>query len=201
MPAANHHVAVYMSYLMGSHPSVSKINMAVYSISWTHEIAGFPDSCKFTLVKQIKEGVIRHVSKHSVQTESLSTEDIKRIVQTFGNGKNLLDLRFVTMCLLCYARFLRFDELVNIRCHAVLFEDKQIKLYIKKCKNDQLKNGSWLVIAKTSKDTCPVKKIRNVIVSIQHSHIENRYIQGDNFTDRHLRIRIGTYRLLSSCFM
>ena len=61
------------------------------------------------------------------------------------------------MCLLGYADFLRFDELVNIRRNDILFEDKQIKLFIQKSKTDQLKHGSWLVIAKTGKDTCPVK--------------------------------------------
>ena len=39
----------------------------------------------------------------------------------------------------------------------ILFEDKQINLFIQKSKTDQLKHGSWLVIAKTGKDTCPVK--------------------------------------------
>ena len=62
------------------------------------------------------------------------------------------------MCLIkFFFFFLRFDELVNIRRNDILFEDKQIKLFIGKSKTDQLKNGSWLVIAKTGKDTCPVK--------------------------------------------
>ena len=131
--------------------------MAVYSISWAHEIAGFPDPCKSTLVKQIRQGVIRQVSKPVVSKEPLSPIDLKRIVQVFGSGKNLLDLRFVTMCLMAYAGFLRFDELVNIRRNDILFEDKQIKLFIQKSKTDQLKAGSWIVIAKTGKVTCPVK--------------------------------------------
>ena len=33
VPAANHHVAVYLLYLMDLNPSASKINLAVYSIS------------------------------------------------------------------------------------------------------------------------------------------------------------------------
>ena len=89
--------------------------------------------------------------------EPISPVDIKRIVQVYGSSQNLLDLRFVTMCLLGYAGFLRFDELVNIRRNDILFEDKQINLFIQKSKTDQLKHGSWLVIGKTGKDTCPVK--------------------------------------------
>ena len=44
---------------MDSRSSASKVNMAVYSISWAHEIAGLEDPCKSNLVKQIKQGVIR----------------------------------------------------------------------------------------------------------------------------------------------
>ena len=157
VPASNHHVGIYLSYLMDSRPSASKVNMAVYSISWAHEIAGLEDPCKSNLVKQIKQGVIRQVSKPVVSKEPLSPVDIKRIVQVYGSSQNLLDLRFVTMCLLGYAGFLRFDELVNNRRNDILFEDKQINLFIQKSKTDQLKHGSWLVIAKTGKDTCPVK--------------------------------------------
>ena len=80
--------------------------------------------------------------------KNLSPVDIKRIVQVYGSSQNLLDLKFVTMCLLGYAGFLRFDELVNIRRNDILFEDKQINLFIQKSKTDQLKHGSWLVIAK-----------------------------------------------------
>ena len=63
VPASNHHVGIYLSYLMDSCPSTSKVNMAVYSISWAHEIAGFEDPCKSNLFKQVKQGVIRQVSK------------------------------------------------------------------------------------------------------------------------------------------
>ena len=96
--------------------------MAVYSISWAHEIAGFSDPCKSSLVKQVKEGVIRILSKPAVAKEPLTPEIIQKIVQAYGTGTNLLDLRFVTMCLLGYAGFMRFDELVNIRRSDILFK-------------------------------------------------------------------------------
>ena len=47
--------------------------------------------------------------------------------------------------------FLRFDELVNIRRNDILFEEKQIKLFIQKSKTDQLKNGSCVSYSKNGK--------------------------------------------------
>ena len=64
--------------------------------------------------------------------EPLTWEILQKTVQAYGTGMNLLDLRFVTMCLLGYAGFLRFDELVNIRRGDNFIHEMQIKLYITK---------------------------------------------------------------------
>ena len=54
------------------------------------------------------------------------------------------------MCLLRYAGFLRFDELVNVRRSDIFIQEMQIKLYISKGDTDQLKSGSLEAIAKTN---------------------------------------------------
>ena len=179
VPAANHHVGIYLAYILDSNPSVSKINMAVYSISWAHEIAGYEDPCKSSLVKQIRQGAIRQVSKPVVSKEPLSPADLKHIVQMFGSGKNLLDLRFVTMCLLGYAGFLRFDELVNIRRSDIIFEDKQIQLFIQKSKTDQLKTGSWLVIMYLSAFEVPSSSNEFIFRKVSFLKKSNTYVLRD----------------------
>ena len=76
------------------------------------------------------------------------------------------------MCLLGNAGSLRFDELVNIRRNDILFEAKQIRLFIQKSETDQLKNGSWLVIAKTPVQSsfslfiCQYLVFRRVLVNL-----------------------------------
>ena len=52
-----------------------------------------------------------------VSKEPSCLVDLTRIVQVYGSGQNLLDLRFVNTCLLCYAGFWLFDEQVNIRSY------------------------------------------------------------------------------------
>ena len=73
------------------------------------------------------------------------------------------------MCLLGYTGFLRFDELVNIRRNDILFEDKQIRLFIQKSKTDQFKNGFWLVIAKTGKGHLSSQVSLFVFIRIKYS--------------------------------
>ena len=59
------------------------------------------------------------------------------------------------MCLLDYAGFLQFDELVNIRRSIILIQELKIKLSFQK-----LKLGSWVVITITNKETFPVKYLQ-----------------------------------------
>ena len=125
VPAKDHHVAFYLSFLQSSHPSVSKINTTVYSILWAHIISGYNDPCKSSLVRQVKEGILRQISKPIIPKEPITPDHLKRLVNEFGSGQNLLDLRCVTMCLIGYAGFLRFNEIVNI---------KEMKLFLKKNK-------------------------------------------------------------------
>ena len=59
------------------------------------------------------------------------------------------------MCLLGYAGFLQFDELVNIRQCIILIQELKIKLLFQK-----FKLGSWVVITITNKETFPVKYLQ-----------------------------------------
>ena len=142
--------------MQSSHPSVSKINTAVYSISWAHIISGYNNPCKSSLVRQVKEGILRQISKPIIPKEPITPDHLKRLVNEFGSGQNLLDLRCVTMCLIGYVGFLRFNEIVNIKRNEIVFEEKQMKIYISKSKTYQFKKGRWLVISKTGNSTCPV---------------------------------------------
>ena len=56
------------------------------------------------------------------------------ILQAYGTGTNVLDLRFVTMCLLGYAGFLRFNELVNIRRSDIFIQEMQKNCIFQKVK-------------------------------------------------------------------
>ena len=167
VPAKDHHVAIYLSFLQSSNPSVSKINTAIYSILWAHIISGYNDPCKSSLVKQVKEGILRKISKPIIAKEPITPDHLKKLVNMFGSGQNLLDLRCVTMCLVGYAGFLRFNEIVNIRRNDIIFEEKQLKIYISKSKTDQLKKGRWLIISKTGNSTCPVNCLLRYLTAFE----------------------------------
>lgn len=55
------------------------------------------------------------------------------------------------------AGFLRSNELLNIRCSDVIFEESLITIFIERSKTDIYRDGQWKVIARTESEMCSVK--------------------------------------------
>jgi hypothetical protein len=57
---------------------------------------------------------------------------------------------------LCYAGFLRFNELVHLRRCDFQFQTTFMRVSIERSKTDIYRDGAWVVIARTGQNTCPV---------------------------------------------
>jgi integrase len=72
---------------------------------------------------------------------------------------DLKNIRVVCMCLLCYAGFLRFAELANLRRHHVFIYDNHVKLFLESSKTGVYREGRDVLISKTNTPTCPVNML------------------------------------------
>ena len=107
-------------------------------------------------LKATLEGLQRLLAKPVVKKAPITPTMLDEMVKDAKKSHSLSDLRLVTACLLAYAGFLRFSELVNVRpCDIKIQKDKLI-LLIPKSKTDQLRQGDELVISRTGDSTCPV---------------------------------------------
>lgn len=150
-------VAMYIVFICKHFHSASKVEEAVSSISWAHNLAGFPDPCHSSLVLQVKEGVLRECSRPVTKKEPILPEHLLLLVEKYGNKNcRLPDVRIATFCLLGYSGFLRFNELVNIKRSDITFTDHYISIFISRSKTDKYNEGSQVYIAKTGLKTCPV---------------------------------------------
>ena len=163
VPASAYHVSLYISSLVQEGASVSKIDQAVYSIAWAHQIKGFDSPCDSVLVKNIVEGARKQLSKPIIKKESITPEILHQLVSEFGHNNNLYDKRIVTMCLIGYAGFLRFSELAHIRAYDLSFQSACVSIFIEKSKTDKYREGAWVHIAKTDSITCPVNMLQSYI--------------------------------------
>ena len=72
-------------------------------------------------------------------------------------------INVVTMCLIGYAGFLRFSEIVGIRGCDNKFFDLYVSIFIEKSKTDKYREGSYVIIAKTNTPTCQVNMLLDYV--------------------------------------
>ena len=177
LPASDYYVALYLVHLTKTNNSSSKIHEAVHAISWAHKLAGYSDPCHSSLVTSVKEVAIRMTAKPVCKKEPITHDHLSKLVTLYKTTTpNLSNLRILTMCLLSYAGFLRFSELVNIKRSHIVFHDTHITLFIPKSKTDTLCKGNELVIAKTGKPTCPVSMLHSYLISAEIAESDDCFI-------------------------
>ena len=72
----------------------------------------------------------------------------------------LSSIILTTACLLSFAGFLHFSELVNLQPCNLSFSDCMVRLYLPPCsKVDQLCKGNEVVIARIESEICPVSML------------------------------------------
>ena len=165
LPSTEYHVSLYVTSLVQKKLSVAKVEQSLYAIKWAHELAGLRDPCNSFLVKSTAQGARRVLSRQVVKKEPITPDMLHRLVEKFGLSSNLYDLRTVAMCLTAYCGFLRFSELVNLRCCDVEFHEDHLSLFIEKSKTDQFREGRWIFIAKLDSVACPVRILRKYLTS------------------------------------
>ena len=105
---------------------------------------------------RMNEEAERILSKPVIKKEPFIRHMLLKIVKMLGkDGKNLINLRFVLMCLLGYFGFLRYSELANlIRSDIRIFQDR-LEFFIKQSKTDKFRDCTWIVISLKEITVCP----------------------------------------------
>lgn len=137
--------------------SAAPLEEAVNALSWVHRMATVEDITGHPIVVQVLAGAKRLLAHKTTKKEPITPEHLLLLVQRFGaRDASLADVRALTVCLLGFAAFLRFDELSKLRlCDITIFGD-HMELFIESSKTDQLRQGARVVVARTNTDLCPV---------------------------------------------
>ena len=87
----------------------------IYGLKSFHDLAGQPDPCNSPVAIQLLESAKRILSVPVKKKEPVTPEVIQRLVAYYGSASaSLADLRLLALCVLGYAGFFRFNELVPI---------------------------------------------------------------------------------------
>ena len=128
-------------------------------------------------VQVVLEGAKRIIGKPaSQQKEPMTAEMAKKVVELLGIGNNLLHHRTVVICLLGFSGFLRISELIEIQVRHLSFLDSHLEITIPKAKNDQMREGHIVHIARTHTEHCPVYWLRKYLQDTGLQCDENNYV-------------------------
>ena len=112
---------------------------------------------------------VRTTSKRVLGTSVLSRKEpisallIHDIINK-SDLDNLVKLRNVTMYVLSFAGFFRFDDVSRIRRRDISFKEGFMIIKVLKSKNDQLRKGDEVVIMQLSSSVCPVELLKRYLV-------------------------------------
>ena len=176
LPATEQQVALYLQNVAETSNSRAAVEEAVYALAWAHDLAGVVSPTTAILVQTTLQGLRRMLAKPVQKKEPVTIEMLMAMVDDLNKNETLANLRLTAACLLAFAGFLRFNELVNICCCDVAIGVDMLKIHIPKSKTDQLRKGDEVVIARTSASTCPVKMLEHYIHMAKIKEMDTEFL-------------------------
>jgi integrase len=158
LPADPLYVCLYFLSLQQRVVSVATLNTAVAGMAWKHKLAGLESPTQNITVTTCVDGLRRALSKPVNKTSPILVEHLDKIVLQM-DPTSISDLRIVSLILLAFSGFMRFNEVVNIRMQDIDLLSTHLVLNIRSSKTDQLRKGHLLHIAKTATCNCPVEML------------------------------------------
>ena len=161
LPAESIHVALYISSLINQGSSVSVVQSALYSIKWAHNMHGADDPTDNAFVKNLLESAKRSSSKPVVKKDVVTSDQIVLLCDKYAGSKDILILRDLTLIVLCFSGFFRFDEVQSLRSSDILFEESFISVFVGSSKTDQYRKGNTVLISQGETSACPMKILKS----------------------------------------
>ncbi len=116
------------------------------------------------MVQAVQAGAHRILAKPRMKKEPITPEILNKLAKTFaGPMATLTDIRTLSLRLLGYSGFFRFDELAHLRPADITFQEDHMSVRIRSSKTDQFRQGNQVLIARTGTATCPVGMTRRYL--------------------------------------
>lgn len=154
------HLCLYLNFLIQKSASVAPVEEAVNALSWVHDMAVVDNPSSHPLVAQVLAGAKRILAKPTVKKEPITADILGLLVHKFGQqGASLSDIRTLSICLISFAGFFRYSEIANLKESDVCVYQDHLEIFVESSKTDQLRDGAWVVIARTNTELCPVSML------------------------------------------
>ena len=159
-PADPFHVALYLQHLIEQAQSPRVVDSALYGIKWAHDMAGVRSPTDNPVVENVRSAAKRILGTAAINRKEPVSSDLIHKIVSHANLDNPVDLRNVTMYVLCFTGFFRFDDNSRVRRSDISFREGFMVIQVQKSKNDQLRRGNEVVISELSSSACPVSLLK-----------------------------------------
>ena len=135
-PAKDVFVALCITSMIQESESFNKIKQVYYSLKFVHDVYGFKNPCKSSLMKLVLDSAGRKLSKPVQKKEVIKLRHLRDMMTmlTKHGKQNFFNIRTLRMCLISHAGFLRFNELVNIKRSDIFLEKRILNCSLRKVK-------------------------------------------------------------------
>ena len=168
LPTSGPELSLYLVHFLQTTKSLASIQSADFAVAWAHEKACQPSPLQHTMVKQLLEACKRILGTRPINRKTpLTSSQGKDIVLQFGNG-NPSELQIACLIALGFTAFLRWDDIKDLRrCHLQMTSE-HMSITLTKRKNDQFREGSVILVARTGSRTCPVSLTEKFLLTGRH---------------------------------
>ena len=166
-PTDPFHVALYLQHLIEESQSPSVIDSAFYGIKWAYDMAGVPSPTENSVVEAVRSASKRILGTATVNRKEPISSDLIHKIVSHANLDNPVDLRNVTMYVLYFTAFFRFDDISRVRRSDISFHVGFTVIQVHKSKNDQLRKGNEVVISELSSPACSVSLLKRYLDKLQ----------------------------------
>ena len=184
LPAEPVSLALYLVHLMDIYLSSSSVSIAAYSVAWVHRKLGLVDILECPIIQQTFASARRLLAHPSKKRKPLSSSHMRQLISKFGSTSSPLPfLQIVVLATLGFSGFLRWNGLSHLCLKHVDFHKSYLVLRLKKRKNDQIRKGSKIAVARTNTSTCPVCLLERFVQRGKHKQSQRlfcrvRYVKG-----------------------
>ncbi|VDI32229.1 Hypothetical predicted protein [Mytilus galloprovincialis] len=141
LPADPIHVSLFLTLLIDKKSSPCTLDSIIYALKWVHELYGYVDPTNNAYIHSLAQSCKRLNGKPVVKKDPVTSDIILELCKINEFENDLLIVRDLTMILIGYAGFLRYDELSSITCRDVKIFDDHISIFLPRSKTDQYRQG------------------------------------------------------------
>ena len=208
IPFASVTVAEYLTILKLTNHSKASMDSTMAALKWVHSfipgINYWNNPMNDEFLAKIMSSSRRRISQAKNQKTPISGCQIYRIINSSDLG-NLLELRNCLILAIAYCLLLRHDEISHLVLNHFTETNNGFKILIPKSKTDKYRNGSHVLLKKSSSEISPFMLLKRYLQMTNLEIGENHFLffpfkkVGNNLINHNRILSYTSFREIVKC--